>query len=1049
MLLVLLSATPLLLLLIYSGLELRNNAAAEAQRETSFLVMKAANEYQRLVEETRQLFSVLAQVPQIQNDEHADCNSFLAKLLLENKTYANLGVINPNGDVICSGVPLQGALNVTNRTYYQRVLKSLDFSIGDYQIGRITNTAVLVFSAPVFDDSKQLKAIIFAALPLSWIKQQTTVYPLPTGSVVNVIDHSTHTLLAQYPESTMRIGSSAEKTMLVKAMHELGGSGTAEVTDPDGIKRLHTFRFLQELPGGKEIYVSIGIPVKVIYAKTNTIMVRNLAILIVVVALTLLVSWYGSNTMVLRQIASLLRVTKQVASGDLDARVSVSHEKNEISQLGYEFNKMADALEQRHDEVMRAENLLRENEKQLRHIVETVPDIIYMSTAANNFAATFVSPAISRILGFMPEEFVTDPERWEACIHNEDRTRVITQLQSVLESTEDTFCIEYRMWHKDGKLLCWVEDRAHIDRDDSGHATAIFGVITDITERKQAEMLSTRLGRILEDSWDEVYVFDATTLRFVDVSSGACRNLGYTMNELMHLTPLDLKQDLTTDQFEALLGPLRRGEKPQVTFEVDNYRKDGSHYPAEVRMQLSNTETPPVFIAILQNISERRKYIADLEHKALYDNLTDLPNRSLFQDRLTHALKVAHREDVSLAVLTVDIVRLREINDILGHHAGDLVLQEIAHRLQELLRETDTVSRLGGDEFAIVMPGVNHKHCSIAANKIQRIFEQPIIIEDTSLEIEATIGIAIYPDHGNEPDMLLQHADIAMHMAKNESTGFSIYKPENDLFSLRRLKMLGELRKAIQQKELVLYYQPQINIRQGRVTSVEALARWPHKVDGMIPPGEFIPMVEQSGLIRPFTYWVLEEAIVQLKLWGEAGINLPVSVNLSTRNLLDTELQGKITELLGIHNVSPANLTLEVTESAVMSRPEAALKVLTQLHEIGLKLSIDDYGTGYSSLAYLKKLPVDELKIDQTFVFGLTKNDDDAIIVRSTIDLAQNMGLKVVAEGVESQEILDTLAILSCDIAQGYHMSRPISAEEMDKWLVSSPWGLNNDDQWK
>jgi EAL domain-containing protein (putative c-di-GMP-specific phosphodiesterase class I) len=334
------------------------------------------------------------------------------------------------------------------------------------------------------------------------------------------------------------------------------------------------------------------------------------------------------------------------------------------------------------------------------------------------------------------------------------------------------------------------------------------------------------------------------------------------------------------------------------------------------------------------------------------------------------------------------------------------------------------------------------EHVSVAASKIQKLFEQPFVIEDTSLEIESATGITLYPEHGDDPAMLLQHADIAMHVAKSEAKGFSIFNPEDNPYSLRRLKLLGELRQAIEEKKLVLYYQPQIDLNTGQITSVEALARWPHSVDGMIPPGEFIPMVEQSGLIRPFTLWVLEEAITQLKRWSEAGIDLTVAVNLSTRNLLDAELAGNITKLLKLYNVSPGHLTLEVTESAVMSRPETALKVLTQLHKMGLKLSIDDFGTGYSSLAYLKKLPVQELKIDQSFVFGLSADDDDAVIVRSTIDLAQNMGLKVVAEGVEDQDVLDILKILRCDTAQGYHMSHPLPREELEQWLINSPWGV-------
>jgi EAL domain-containing protein (putative c-di-GMP-specific phosphodiesterase class I) len=279
-----------------------------------------------------------------------------------------------------------------------------------------------------------------------------------------------------------------------------------------------------------------------------------------------------------------------------------------------------------------------------------------------------------------------------------------------------------------------------------------------------------------------------------------------------------------------------------------------------------------------------------------------------------------------------------------------------------------------------------------------------------------------------------------MRVAKSESRSFSIYNPEEDPFSLQRLKHYGQLRNAINEKSLTLYFQPKINILKNHVLSVEALARWPHPTDGMICPGEFIPMIEQTGMIRPFTHWVLDHAIGQCKEWAEAGIDLVVAVNLSTRNLLDANLPEMITQLLDRYQVSADRLMLEITESAVMSRPEVALNVLRRLQAVGLKLSIDDFGTGYSSLAYLKKLPVDELKIDYSFIIGLCTSDNDAIIVRSTIDLAHNLGLHAVAEGVENQETLDLLGILGCDTAQGFHIGHPMTAQELEAWLESSPW---------
>lgn len=653
------------------------------------------------------------------------------------------------------------------------------------------------------------------------------------------------------------------------------------------------------------------------------------------------------------------------------------------------------------------------------------------------------SDEAARILGLEESD---SPFRYEDLvnlIHPAERDE-FKRLMDKARNNGDIHRLVHRIIRQDGSER-YVRHRAEAVRNPSGDLISINATIHDITELQQAETLSTRMEHILEHSWNEIYIFDADQLHFIVISDGARKNHDYSQEEMMRMTPIDLKPEFTHDQFEALVAPLRRGVKQQITFETVHQRKDGSRYPVEVRLQLSQAEQPPVFIAIAQDISERKRYIQELEHKALYDALTALPNRFLLLDRLKRALKIAKRETSPLAVLMINVQRLREINDVLGYQNGDLILMEMASRLQKELSESDTVARLGGGEFAIVLPSVDLKRVLLTVEKIQKLFEESIIIEDAPIELEAAIGIAQYPEHGDTATILIQRADISMRVAKNEASGFSIYNPSNDPFSVRQLRLYGELRQAIKDRTLAVFYQPKVDIKTGRVTGVEALARWPHPTDGMISPGDFIPMIEQSGLIRPFTLWVLEQAIKQSKRWTEAGTDLTVAVNLSTRNLLDPSLADSIAQLFDAYQVSPDRLTLEITESAVMSRPKQALKILMHLHAMGIKLSIDDFGTGYSSLAYLKQLPVTELKIDYSFVSGINDNETDAVIVRSTIDLAHNLGLSVVAEGVENKDVLDMLAILRCDTAQGYYFSRPIPAEELEQWLTTSSWGQQDE----
>lgn len=553
--------------------------------------------------------------------------------------------------------------------------------------------------------------------------------------------------------------------------------------------------------------------------------------------------------------------------------------------------------------------------------------------------------------------------------------------------------------------------------------------------------VARRIGCILEHSSDEIYLFDTRHFHFIDASRSTLDHLGYTMEAFKQLTPIDLKPEFTLEKFEALIEPLRTGEQQRLTFETVHQCKDGTRYPVEVSLLLSRQEMPPVFVALIKDISESKRYIEELEHSALYDSLTGLPNRVLLHDRLHYALRAAKRESQPLAVIMIDIVRLSDVNDILGYGGGDLVLREIAARLHKSLRGYDTLARLGGDEFVIMMPKVSAEQIKLSAEKIQNLFEQTVTVGGSELGIEVISGIALYPDHGDEPNILLQRANIALRVAKKEVLNFSVYDPKDDPHSLRQLKLFGELRQALKQKDLFLYYQPQIDIKTNRIKGVEALARWRHPVEGMIGPGDFIPMVEQSGLIKPFTLWVLDEAIRQIKSWSQQGINLTVAVNLSVRNLLDQSFPDAIAGILENHGVGVEHLVLEVTESAIMTRPESALIVLRKLHHMGFRLSLDDFGTGYSSLSYLKKFPLSEVKIDQSFVASLVTNKDDAIIVRSIIDLAQNMQLEVVGEGVEDEHILARLGTLGCDIAQGNFISRPQSAREIEKLMVELSFG--------
>jgi diguanylate cyclase len=427
-------------------------------------------------------------------------------------------------------------------------------------------------------------------------------------------------------------------------------------------------------------------------------------------------------------------------------------------------------------------------------------------------------------------------------------------------------------------------------------------------------------------------------------------------------------------------------------------------------------------------------------HQALHDPLTGLPNRILLRDRTGQAIRQSDRELVPAALLLLDLDRFKEVNDTLGHHYGDQLLVQVGQRLQGALRAVDTVARLGGDEFAVLLPRIEAAEGAVTvAEKLQAALEEPFVLEGLSVDVEASIGVALYPEHGRDPEELLQHADIAMYVAKETHAGFVLFDPTLDQHSPRRLALLGELRRAIDQDQLLLHYQPKIDAHTGQVLGVEALVRWQHPEHGLIPPGDFIPMAERTGLIGPLTHYVLDAALQQCRDWRRAGHELSVAVNVSARRLLDLDFPDEVAATLATWEVPARLLVVEITESTIMADPTHAIQILGRLNEMGVQLSIDDFGTGYSSMAYLKTLPVHELKVDRSFVAQMTSDSRDAVIVHSTIDLGRNLGLRVVAEGVEDSLILQHLDLLGCHAVQGFHISRPVPADELLSWIEQQP----------
>jgi diguanylate cyclase (GGDEF)-like protein len=438
-----------------------------------------------------------------------------------------------------------------------------------------------------------------------------------------------------------------------------------------------------------------------------------------------------------------------------------------------------------------------------------------------------------------------------------------------------------------------------------------------------------------------------------------------------------------------------------------------------------------------QEIAARER---EKEYQAHHDSLTDLPNRVLFLRELEDAIERASEDEGILAVMVIDLDGFKEVNDTLGHFYGDLLLKEIGPRLSTALRDEDVMARLGGDEFGIVLPSLPEADVAVGiARRLLEEFERPVTVDGVALDISGSIGIALFPTDSRDVDTLLRRADVAMYGAKEAGSGFELYEPSLDRYSPGRLTLVGQVRPAIENREFILHYQPQIHVADGTVAGVEALVRWQHPERGLVMPDEFIPLVERTVLLRPLTAFVLSQALHQTREWRDLGIQIQTAVNLSARNLADLELPDQVNALLNAWGLPPSALALEITESFVMSDSPRTSTILNRLREVGVQLSVDDFGTGYSSLSYLSRLPINEIKVDRSFVGRMLTSPNDATIVRATVDLGRNLGLRVVAEGVEDAATLDELSRLRCDLAQGYFLSRPMSAEDTTRWLLARP----------
>ncbi len=606
----------------------------------------------------------------------------------------------------------------------------------------------------------------------------------------------------------------------------------------------------------------------------------------------------------------------------------------------------------------------------------------------------------------------------------------------------ETTTFQSQIIRTDGQLID-ILINGQVIFDEQGDPSKLIGTTQDITEQVNAKREADEFKTLVQYSSNEIYIVDYDTLKYLYVNDGAIKTLGYTNDEFLNMSVFDINPELTIEHINVLKE--EEGREGQVLNRTIHQRKDGSTYHAQSLIHRLTYKNQDAFVIFDTDITRQienekllQKQTEKLNHQANHDALTNLPNRMLFQDRLEQTIKFSARNKKQFALFFIDLDQFKKINDTLGHHVGDDVLIETASRLSTALREEDTLSRLGGDEFTIILKDVkNVQSASAVAQKIITFMKEPIQIGEHSLFVSLSIGISMFPDDATTEENLIKYADTAMYKAKDEGRdNFQFYSSDMTIQAFERVVMETSLRVAIKEEQFIVYFQPQYNAVDETITGMEALVRWEHPQIGLVPPAQFIAIAEESNLIVDIDRIVMKKAMKQFSLWYKDGLNPgTLSLNLAMKQLNEDDFISTLLNIMNSIQFQAKWLELEVTEGQVMENPDAAIEKLNEISEIGIELAIDDFGTGYSSLTYLKKLPLNKLKIDKSFVMDIPKDEDDIAITKAIIALGQSLNLKIIAEGVETQEQKDFLLKNGCDNIQGYYYSKPLASKDITKLL--------------
>jgi diguanylate cyclase (GGDEF)-like protein/PAS domain S-box-containing protein len=1033
-LLIILVALPGLIIPIFLSVQERDNAINAALQQAVTTVDTITAEQAQVIEGTRGFLKRLSTFKALLKPESSECSLFLSNTLKLNDTYVNLGVPQLDGNLLCNASPLNKPVNVADRPYIRHAIATEDFSIGEFQVDRAAGVTSINFAYPVIHPlSGKLVSLAVAVVSLDWWSKRLLDSRLPENSVAYITDHKRQ-IIAIYPTNSKHLGADIEsvQSRLFESQAFLTQK-TKIIKSDDGHLRIFVNKRLLNT-NNSPITVSVGIPFGAALSVINSQLIETVTILIFFVILMFLIATWGIRKSVLNPLNALLRSTKKLELGkNIDN--TVQQGSSELIDLQQHFASMATIRLNAEKQLISSQASLQESEQRLSRHIENTP--LGCISWDRNFQCTEWNKSAEKIFGYSAKEAI-GCHASDLIIAPSLRDKINRIFSALLEQKGGGKVTNENTTKNNRKIICeWHNTPI---KTSDGRVTGVASLVQDVTERKQLEEKLTLAASVFSHAREGIIITDAKGV-IIDVNETFTEVTGYERDEVLGQNPRILQSERQSSFFYEQLWQslINRGHWHG---EIWNKRKNQEVYPQLLTISAVRDDANMVknYVALFTDITQIKEHQGQLEYIAHYDLITKLPNRTLLADRLRLAIAQCKRHKQSLAVVFLDLDGFKYVNDNHGHALGDELLVVLSQRMKEALRGGDTLSRFGGDEFVVVLTDLEKEpDYEPILGRLLKAASEAVTVNETVIKVSASIGVTLYPQDNVDAEQLIRHADQAMYVAKQKGKNcFHLFDTiSDDAIKIRR-ESLQQISVALEKREFVLYYQPKINMQTCAIIGVEALIRWSHPERGLLPPKDFLPVIENHAVSIDIGEWVLEESLTQMAKWQRMGLDMSVSVNIDALQLQQPNFTEKLASILAEHSdVAPSALQLEVLETSALGDVLEVSNIMHNCLKLGVSFALDDFGTGYSSLTYLRRLPADLIKIDQTFIRDMQEDPEDLAIVSGIVGLAKSFNRQVIAEGVETIEHGVTLMQLGCDLAQGYVIAKPMPAENIPDWAAN------------